>query len=305
MVECKHLSMLSWIFKPDTLTDKILHSGIGGVILLILFKNVIGEVKTTPGTVSFICLLLALLLLLPILVTNKQPKDGIVIRPALLLAIAYAWISLLYFFKWVKLVRLPAQYAQYDAITDVFGTLFFICAWFMFSKHDPDREGRIAERTAFVVLTLITFGAGVSKTLIDMNIVGSGADDPAARLILNICNALVVFSLYGQVRRLLPAPDPITHVLILLYGCAQIAAPARDCLYASSPCALPSLQAFVALAVDWSLLLGKIAFAVYVSYLYFNYDLSSKEYAQVALSQQAVSASAEQTDPVVNHIIEE
>jgi hypothetical protein len=71
-------------------------------------------------------------------------------------------------------------------------------------------------------------------------------------------------------RRLLPSPDPVAHVIILLYGCAQIAAQGTDCLSAKNACAPPALENFVALAIAWTLLLGKIAFGAYTSCLYFN-----------------------------------
>jgi len=71
-------------------------------------------------------------------------------------------------------------------------------------------------------------------------------------------------------RRLFASPDWLTHIMILLFGCAQIAAQGRDCLESQHPCLPPSLESLAALAIAWSLLLGKIAFGGYASYLYFN-----------------------------------
>jgi hypothetical protein len=251
----QRLTMFQWLFKPETMAHRVLHLGFGGAILLIVAKDIIGKLQTTPGTVSLICILIAVSLGLPALGRNSPPQEAFLKAPTATLAGAYAWISLLYFFKWTGLIKLPAQY---DAVTDLCGTLLFIAAWYMFSGREPDEEGHIAERVALTIISLLSIGAGVAKTLIDTNVIGSTADDPSARLVLNFCNAAVIFGLYGQIRRLLPPPDPVTHVLIMLYGCSQLAAPARDCLYAAHPCASPSLDYFVACTIDWSLLMGKI-----------------------------------------------
>ena len=271
--------MVAWIFKSNTPLDGFLRVGFGGSVLVLLGKNAVGQINTTPGTVSLICLLSAFLLAFPAINSKTQPADESVRRPVLVLSVAYAWMALLYFFKWIGWARVPATY---DAFTDVLGTLFFIVAWFMLLPLETDEQSHSAEAAALTVLTFLTVAAGFSKAFVEMPAQFGQTDEVAVRLALNICNAAVFFSLYGLMRRLLPSPDPVTHVLLVLYGCAQIAAPARDCLTAVSgtvsalPCTFPSFPRFLGAAVEWILLLGKVAFAVYLSYLYFNGKIRSR-----------------------------
>ncbi len=263
--------MFEWIFRPDTLWDKILHLGFGGFILAIVAKNAIGQITPSPGATSFVCFAFSLLLAIPALIGNSPSKDPILRWPTLALAVAYAWMSLLYFFNWTHLwTHLLNLSAGYDAVTDLIGTLFFVVAWYMVSAGETDKQSQVAERIALALLCLVVLAAGVSKLLVDAGVGGSLADGQAARLILNICNGAIFLSLYGQMRRLFPSPDPVTHIVVVLYGCAQIAAQGRDCLSTSVPCAPPALEGLVALAIAWTLLLGKVAFGAYVSYIYFN-----------------------------------
>ncbi|SRR6266481_291762 len=258
--------MLEWIFKSDTGLDKILRLGFGGFILGVLVKNVIVQITPSGAGNTLICLAVSLLLVLPVL-TNTPPKDPTLKGPTIALASAYVWISLLYFFHWTHLVDLPKGY---DAVTDLIGTFCFVVAWGMVSGRETDKQSKGAERVALAVLCLFAFVSGASKLLIDLHVHGGmPADGQAARLILNVCNGAIFLSLYGQMRRLLPSPDLISHTVILLFGCAQIAAHGRDCLE-SKACASPSLEGIVALMIAWTLLLGKIAFGAYISYLYFN-----------------------------------
>ena len=67
-----------------------------------------------------------------------------------------------------------------------------------------------------------------------------------------------------------PRRDPVSHGLIVLFGCAQIAAQGRDCLTARHACVAQSIEGLTAYAIVWVLLLGKIAFAAYALYCYFN-----------------------------------
>lgn len=267
MTTAKRPTMFEWIFKPDSFGDRILHVGFGGFILAAILKDAIKQLTPSTEVTSFVCFSFALLLALPAVIGKTPPKDPTLRWPILALATAYAWMSLLYFFNWTQLVKLAAGY---DAVTDLIGTLFFVVAWFMISVREADKQSQVADRFALVILCLLALASGASKLLIDSAIGGSAADGAAARLFLNVCNGAVFLSLYGQMRRLLPPPDPVTHTLILLYGCAQIAAHGRDCLSASKPCSPPALESFVALAIAWTLLLGKVAFGAYVSYLYFN-----------------------------------
>jgi hypothetical protein len=277
--------MVEWIFKPNTSWDRGVHLGVGGFILGALILEVVKNATASassaagpsPALTSIVCFAFALILAIPALIRDTPPKAPILGWLNLTLAMAYTWMSLLYFFKWRNICSLPVGY---DAATDLVGTLFYAVAWFKVSTNETDHQAQLAERAALAFVCLLAVVFGTTKLVIESPLRGLTADQLAAqlalphyqavRLALNVCNGAVFLSLYNQMRRLLAAPDPVTHVLVLLYGCAQIAAHGTDCLSAKNACTSPAIENFVALAIAWTLLLGKIAFGTYASYLYFN-----------------------------------
>lgn len=258
--------MFQWMFKPDTRFDKFLRAGSGGFFVTILITAAIQHVTATRGVTALVCLAFALLLSVPPII-GVHPKNHSLNAPVLALSMAYAWMALLYLLSWTKLV---VRSAGYDAITDVVGTLFFVVAWFLTSTCEMEGSSVTSERVAIVTLCLLLFMSGAAKCVIELRREQLSADYQAARLLLNICNGAIVLSLYGVMRRLFPPPDPVTHVVILLFGCAQIAAHGRDCLSVGNACQPPSTEYVIAVFIAWTLLLGKIAFGAYLSYLYFN-----------------------------------
>jgi hypothetical protein len=265
--------MSEWLFRPETALDKALHLGFGGFVLAELLKNALSQITPSSETNFMLCLAFTLLLAVPVLIGTTSADSRLRLL-FLTLAVAFAWMALLYFISWMHLVKLSAGY---DAVTDLIGTLFFLVGWYIISEHESDKPSRTVDRVALVVLGLLVFVSGASKLLVDIKDGGAGDAGQAARLILNMCNGAIFLSLYGQVRRLLPPPDPVTHVFILLYGCAQIAAHGTSCLFSvPKPCTRSSFEWLVAITVAWLLLLGKIAFGTYLSYLYFNGRIADK-----------------------------
>lgn len=289
-------SMFEWLFKPDTVADKVVHLGVAGVVLAAIVKDAVVQVTPSVGMACLICLAIALLLALPILGKKAVNEDSSLRSAILALAIAFLGTAILYFLSWTKVWDLPKGY---HAATDVISTLFYVAAWYILSAREPDEQTKTADRFALTILCIGLLVAGVTKLVLDQPLVnlpktetyrflfeqGSEArlilNAEAARLVLNLCNGAIFLSLYGQLRRLYTSPDPITHVFILLFGCAQIAAHGRDCLSAATPCAPPTVEAIAALSIAWILLLGKIAFALYLSYLYFNGTPEKLEDAKV------------------------
>src|SRR6266852_705604 len=149
-------TMFEWMFQPNTILDRILHLGFAGFIVAILVKNIISQITPAAGTTTFLCFAFSLLLAFPAII-GMPPRDLALRWPTLSLAVAYAWMSLLYFFSWTHLVTLSAGY---DAITDLVGTLFFLVAWFLFSGNETEKEGQVAERVALAILCLVALMAG-------------------------------------------------------------------------------------------------------------------------------------------------
>jgi hypothetical protein len=265
--------MAQWIFRSDSALDKALRLGVGGSILGILAGDLIHLVRPSAGTTAAICILLALVLFIPVLLRTGATRNRIVQLTVTMLSVAYVFMGLLYFFNWIG-AWIPSgrQEAFYDATTDAIGTLFFVTAWFLVSKLESAPETRVAEHVSLAILCILVVIAGSTKLVIELQGRDTTADYSSARLMLNLCNGAIFLSLYNQMRRNIGSPDVASHVLILFYGCAQIAAHGRDCLAGSTPCSTQTTEGLVALAIAWSLLLGKIAFAAYLSYLFFTQD---------------------------------
>lgn len=267
-------TMIEWMFKPESPVAKALRSGVGGIILLAFGQSLIKQIRPTSFGTWLICIVFSLLLTVPAVRCNPPPKETTLRWLTLVIAVAYFFMSALYLLNWTGIFTLPTGY---DAVTDLVSTLLFAAAWLILLLRERDKQSKDAEVAAFIVLGLLVVAAGISKFVIDTGPTGFEADRAAARLLLNICNGAIFLSLYGQIRRLFQSPDPVTHIIVLLYGCMQVAAHGRDCLITSKPCLFPSLEWIVAISIAWTLLLGKIAFGVYVLFLYFNGQLQQPE----------------------------
>lgn len=286
------LTMVDWWTLRESWADKLLRLGAGGALGLILLRNLVGQITPSVATNSLTSLLIAVALAVPAVIRRTKPPhiDRRLRWSAGAFAGAYLWMAALYFLKWTGLAEVPQGY---DAITDVMGSLFFVGGWWSLQTKDEDRSSHIADRMALVSLTLLTVLIGAAKFVADRNETDNTSIQAAARLGLNLCNGAIFLGLYLQLRRLLLAPDPVTHCALLLFGCAQVAAHARDCLSASETCELPSLPAVIAIAVSWILLLGKFLFGAYVLYLCGHARLSdSKPDAEPPAAAQATSGVA-------------
>lgn len=253
-------TMFQWMF--DAAKSPL--AGIGGIIVGALALDAIHAIRPTPGVATVVASILAVVLALPLIIDQGQRYRRPQTIFAIFLAIAYVWMAVLYFLNWSGLVQ---HSRGYDAVTDFVSTAFFAGAWATLTALEPDAQSRLVDRIAVAVLLIVTLLAGIAKFQLDAH--PESADDYAARLMLNLCNGAVFLSLYGQMRRSFSPPDPISHLVILLYGCAQIAAQGADCLPSKS-CPLPTAAGIAAFAIAWGLLLGKVAFAAYVAYISFN-----------------------------------
>lgn len=257
-------TMAQWLLKPNSTWDRNLRLGVAAVLLTAIVQNVLGAVKPSNGVNTVVCFVIAAWIALP---TLMKRRGEVLFTETLLLAVAYALMMAVYGLGWTKLV--PVQ-EGYDAATDFVGTLFFALAWLVVSLHEVDEENRKVDLFSAVILILLSFMAAALKFVADV-----GHADPSivsqTRLALNLCNAAVFFGLYSAMRRSLLPPDPLTGCIILLFGCGQVAIYGRDCLTSvDSPCAPSTVRGVIALAIAWLLLLGKIAFGLYISYVYFN-----------------------------------
>jgi hypothetical protein len=262
-------TMAQWIVEKNTTFDIVAKAGIGTAIVGTLVKDGLSGLRPSLEMNTVVSLLVATLLALPILVLQRQIEiDRTIRRVGGILAIAYGFTGLLYFLK--LLASFPPT--GYDAVTDLVGTLFYVAAWYTLSSHRADPRGHTVERAALLVTVVIASLFAALKLVFDLGLAKNGLDptaqSQAARLVLNACNGVVLLSLYALMRRLLQQPDAVSQVVILFYGVAQVAAHGRDCLTASPPCPPGSVECVAALGIAWTLFLGKVAFGLYVLYLY-------------------------------------
>ncbi|HLG55528.1 MAG TPA: hypothetical protein VI485_09365 [Vicinamibacterales bacterium] len=272
-------TMLEWMFAPEAPLDRMLRRGAASVIFAGIVTAGMKQFSPTSTVNTVVCLIIALALLIPPALVTVPPRDRLIRVPVLVLGAAFAWMALLFFFDASGILRFGVGF---ETVTDVIGTLFFAGGWFLMTSHVNDPSEQNADRVSIVLVCVLLVIAGAAKVVVspaDPNAnpallsLPQRANVDAARLLLNVGNAAVLWGLYSLMRRLLPPPDPLTHTLILLYGCAQIAAPARDCL--KDGC-VTTLQTIVAFSVAWSLLIGKVAVGLYVAYLYFNGAVSPR-----------------------------
>ncbi len=258
-------SMLAWL-KPASLQDVAGKLGLAVVILGALIKNAVEHMTWGAQTQAIVCGLFTLVLALTAAAAPRTAAAGRFRWTVGLVAAAYAWMTLLYLMGMVKEF---AQPAGYDAATDMAGTLVFIGAWFCLPSPADDEAGQ-ADRMLMIVAALAIFISGGIKVGLQAKGMTTGDEYQAARLMLNMCNGVAMLGLYGAIRRTQRPPDPVTHALIVFFGCAQVAARGRDCLGLTDACVVGSISGLTAYAIAWILLLGKIALAAYIAYCYFN-----------------------------------
>ncbi|HVL08627.1 MAG TPA: hypothetical protein VM512_05660 [Burkholderiaceae bacterium] len=174
-------------------------------------------------------------------------------------------MTLLYLLDVLNILTIPTGF---DSLTDAIGTMWFVATWYVLAGRE-NHEARSAEMLLIVLVALSVFIVGGVKFGLQISNPQS-EEYNSARLMLNLCNGVVMLGLYRTARGSLPPPDPASHAFIILFGCAQIAAHGRDCLSAVPACTANTVSGLVALSIAWALILGKVAFAAYISYCYFN-----------------------------------
>jgi hypothetical protein len=229
-----------------------------------------------------VCVIAGGALILPALVFFYKPKDPALQWPTVVIGFGYLTMAALYALN--VLSKLEVQGAisvtsqvGYDPITDSLSSLIFIAAWFLFSQTEPDQGTRRTERFMILIMSLAVLVSGAWKFFDEWH----RADRETiaiARRVLNFSNGAVFLCLYTQMLRILPPPDPFNRLIILLYGCAQIGADIRDCL---GSCSINSSEGAAAYIVGWVLLVGKISFALYVVYCFFEASLVSRDKGSV------------------------
>jgi hypothetical protein len=258
-------SMLEWL-KPDSLQKAGLTVALATPIFATLVKDAVDHVTWSTPTQAIVSGVLALTLATAAANAPLTPVAPRFRLTVFIIAAAYALIALLYLIKVLKLFTPPNGY---DAVTDTAGTLVFVGAWLCLPSAVDD-EARRADRMLMIVVALGIFLSGGIKIALQVKGIATVEELGAARLMLNLCNGAALLGLYGTMRRTQRPPDPFTHTLILFFGCTQVAAQGSDCLTGPGACAIDSVSGLAAYTIAWILLLGKIAFAGYVAFCYFN-----------------------------------
>jgi len=272
--------MGEWLFKNDTWAELAVRLGFFGYLLAAVGASLIDKLDQVIPTdaAQFVgSIIIALLLFLPWYLGLK-PRDVHFSKFAVIMAGAYGLIGSLYLLHLLGLhpfANAPIA-KSYDTLTDVLGSLVFVAGWHNLSQFNPEPSDVRSERVIIILLTFVLVACGVWKGWVEAVANPSAESVAAARLLLNACNGAIFLSLYIQMRRLLQFPDPLTHLLIVLFGCAQIAASGRDCLSDVQQCAASTAQGIAAYSIAWMLLAGKIAFGVYVLFLYYNGTIGSE-----------------------------
>jgi hypothetical protein len=269
-------TMLEWIFKPNSLLDRIVRIGFGGFLAALVVKTVIDTLAPTPYPQAILSFLVAAGLGIPTLVPSLQPRDQGLLWSTRFIAIGFAWIGALYIIGPLVQHRLHSTpFAYFDILTEAVGTAFFALSWVFLASHEKDKEVQLVDKFAFVILMLLLLVFSAIKVPFEAAVLlgQAGPDDTQsyqyARTLINFLNGMVVLALFIQMRRLLPPPDPVSNLFILGFACAQVAAHARDCL-ALSTCSNLDIPRVAALVIAWALFLGKAFLGLYFSYVYFN-----------------------------------
>ena len=255
--------MFDWAVRPKDRMETVLRVGLITTLAGAVVKGALERISPTPILNVFISMVLAILLSLPYLTRKRDsPKAPEIVHISLVVAIAYWVMALLY----ALTVAVPGRVGRYDALTDFVGTFLFFVAWFKVTESDHAIGWRTNERITGGMLILTGGLAAGLKFVAD-------GDPPASeaaflgRTILNLVSGAVFLGLFRSMARQYAAPDPISHIVIIVFGLAQIVASSRDCLSLATACRLPDSSAIVALAIEWGLLLGKPFFAGYLLYL--------------------------------------
>jgi hypothetical protein len=272
-------SMFRWLFPKGGSEGSmgripIVATVVGAILPVaaeIMVKRM-GETSPNDWMQFLICAAVGLGLLVPRLLFEAEPKSLSLWPPIFVLGIAYLFMATLYGFALLHTSHVwePPflNHAGYDTTTDVISSLLFIVAWYLFSKLEGEKGARQAERFFILVMGLALLTSGYWKLV---------TEAPPARDILNLVNGAIFLGLYTQMLRMLPAPDPFNRLLILLFGCAQIGAKLRDCLGADNQCLFLSSEGATAYIIGWILVAGKISFALYLFYCFFEVDLSTED----------------------------
>jgi hypothetical protein len=183
-------SMQAWLFDPGSRVQRWLHAGVGGLVLITIFKSGLKQISPSSAWTSVICLAIAFILVGPILISVK-PDRSRVRWPVLLLGVAYAWMGLLYF---LNVVGLAKPSVGFDAFTDVIDTLFFVAAWLLWSKEETTTDDQVTQRVCAGVLVMLLFIGGACKAAAQVGGGGTDADVQAARLVLNVSNGAILLA---------------------------------------------------------------------------------------------------------------
>lgn len=205
----------------------------------------------------------------------KSEKQQALSPPLILLGCGFLFISTLYFLPWLG-VKITVGY---DPITELIGSMFFIAAGFALNYHDDSVDDRRADFTLLLLAGILLALAALAKLLFDQ-LFRVPADSAAARLVIDVCNGLIVLTLLSQFRRSFGRVHLLLRVSIMFWAFAQIVAHGRSCeITPTHACGLTSVQGVVALGIAWSLMLGKIAFVVFVVDGYINCRITSTQEA--------------------------
>lgn len=284
----RRVSMIRWLTRRRSIAGGVLQTLIVAPVAAIILENVWravinGGVEIRPALVTNAVVAGALFLTLLYAAMIGRRGEAAWLRGFVaLLAAAYFLTAILYALPLLPAAMRPPTVVGFDPFTDVLGSFLFLGAWAVVAHRDPDKASAFGDLLAQFLLALILIAAGGAKWMIETGVAlpplwtaDSGAATQAARLVLNVANGAILFGLYATMRRLLPAPFSVIHLIILLYACAQVAAPGRDCLNADPSCDAmnaASLESIVALAIAWTLVIGKLAFVMYAMFAFYTSD---------------------------------
>lgn len=211
-----------------------------------------------PSSAGQIVISVAVSLLLSLVVTDDRvPPERR--RLAGSIALAYVLMAALYLVDFTKAFVPPDGY---EAITEACSSLCFLGAWWIAIVILP-RGDRPSDYMLSCILLLLLILASAMAFFSEIGGPSHSTQHATARLLVNITNGGIMFGLYHTLTRVLGKADPLTHVAIVLYACAQIAAYGRDCLAANT--CNDEFGQMAAMLIAWLLLLGKVCLGWYVA----------------------------------------
>ena len=139
-------SMLKWIFSTNSTLDRARKLGIGVLVVAAVSKDALENMTWSAAAQAVVCFVLAIALALSASVFAPQPgTPRNKLRPlTITLAVAYAFMALLYLMDVTRLVALPSGY---DAVTDVLGTVLFVAAWYSIVAIESDPQAKQADQS--------------------------------------------------------------------------------------------------------------------------------------------------------------